>query len=88
VARITPTTNPERCEFAIVVEESMQGTGLARALMQRLFAAARQRGYTVIEGVVLRDNPRMLKFCEAMGFSIVTSPDDPTEKIARKVLSD
>jgi acetyltransferase len=88
VARITPTTHPERCEFAIVVEESMQGTGLGRALMQRLFSAARQRGYTVIEGVVLRDNPRMLKFCEAMGFTIEPSPDDPHEKIARKVLVD
>jgi acetyltransferase len=87
VARITPTTHPERCEFAIVVEEAMQGSGLARALMHRLFAAARQRGYRVIEGVVLRENPRMLKFCEAMGFEIVVNPDDPAEKIARRELN-
>lgn len=87
VARITPTTHPERCEFAIVVEESFQGTGLGRALMQRLFEAARQRGYREMEGVVLRENPKMLKFCEAMGFVIETSPDDPTEKIATKQLS-
>ena len=30
VARITPTTGPARCEFAIVVEENMHGAGLAR----------------------------------------------------------
>jgi acetyltransferase len=88
VARITPTTHPDRCEFAIVVEESMQGTGLARALMHRLIEAARQRGYRVMEGTVLRENPRMLKFCEAMGFAIEPNPDDPAERIARRSLVD
>jgi acetyltransferase len=86
VARITPTTHPERCEFAIVVEEAMQGTGLARALMYRLIEAARQRGYRTMEGAVLRENPRMLKFCEAMGFTIERNPDDPAEKIAKRSL--
>ena len=88
VARITPTTIPERCEFAIVVEEVMQGTGLARALMQRIIEAARQRGYREIEGAVLRENPRMLKFCEAMGFTILPNPDDPGERIAQRNLVD
>jgi acetyltransferase len=86
VARITPTTIPTRCEFAIVVEEHMQGTGLARTLMQRLFDAARSRGYREIEGAVLRENPRMLKFCEAMGFTIHPNPDDPNERVALRVL--
>jgi acetyltransferase len=88
VARITPTTHPDRCEFAIVVEESMQGTGLARALMHRLIEAARARGYQSMEGAILRDNPRMLKFCEAMGFTIEASQDDPAERVARRRLVD
>ncbi len=88
VARITPTTIPERCEFAIVVEETMHGTGLARALMSRLFDAARVRGYREVEGTVLRENPRMLKFCESMGFTIGPNPDDPGEKIAHRTLAD
>ncbi|TAG48137.1 MAG: bifunctional acyl-CoA synthetase/GNAT family N-acetyltransferase [Betaproteobacteria bacterium] len=88
VARITPTTHPDRCEFAIVVEEAMQGTGLARQLMNRLIDAARQRGYREMEGAVLRENPRMLKFCEAMGFTVGPNPDDPSEKTARRVLID
>ena len=88
VARITPTTIPERCEFAIVVEETMQGSGLARTLMQRLFDAARSRGYREIEGAVLRENPRMLKFCEAMGFTIHPNPEDPNERVALRVLAD
>ena len=88
VARITPTTVPARCEFAIVVEETMQGTGLARTLMQRLFDAARSRGYSEIEGAVLRENPRMLKFCESLGFEILPNPDDSNERIARRELVD
>jgi acetyltransferase len=86
VARITPTTHPDRCEFAIVVEETMQGSGLARALMHRLIDAARARGYRTMEGAVLRDNPRMLKFCEAMGFTIEASKDDPGERVASRSL--
>ena len=88
VARITPTTVPARCEFAIVVEETMQGTGLAQELMQRLFVAAISRGYTEMEGTVLRENPRMIKFCEAMGFTILPNPDDSNERIARRTLSE
>jgi len=86
VARVTPTTIPERCEFAIVVEEDMHGTGLARTLMLRLIEAARVRGYREIEGVVLRENPRMLKFCESLGFKILPNPDDPGERIAIRTL--
>ena len=88
VARITPTTVPARCEFAIVVEETMQGSGLARILMQRLFDAARSRGYSEIEGAVLRENPRMIKFCESLGFQILANPDDTNERIARRELTD
>ena len=66
----------------------MQGSGLARALMQRILDAARTRGYREIEGAVLRENPRMLKFCEAMGFTILPNPDDPGERIARRELID
>ncbi len=87
VARITPTTIPERCEFAIVVDEAMHGSGLARALMQRLIDAASTRGYREIEGVVLRENPRMLKFCESLGFHILPNPDDPGERIALRTLN-
>ena len=88
VARITPTTVPARCEFAIVVEENMHGTGLARALMHRLFDAARSRGYEEMEGAVLRENARMLKFCESLGFTIEPNPDDNNERIARRMLVD
>ena len=88
VARITPTTVPARCEFAIVVEENMHGVGLARALMLRLFDAARSRGYDEMEGAVLRENTRMLKFCEAMGFTIEANPYDNNERIARRMLVD
>ena len=53
---------------------------------KRIFDAAVARGYREIEGAVLRENPRMLKFCESMGFTIMPNPDDPGERIALREL--
>ena len=41
-----------------------------------------------MEGAVLRENARMLKFCESLGFTIEPNPDDNNERIARRMLVD
>jgi acetyltransferase len=86
VARITPTILTEVCEFAIVVGDDWQRSGLGRVLITQLFAAARERGYTATEGYVLADNEGMLKFCHALGFTIQANPSDPAERIARRAI--
>jgi acyl-CoA synthetase (NDP forming)/RimJ/RimL family protein N-acetyltransferase len=86
VARITPTWEDGVAEFAIVVGDWMQHSGLGRELMQRLFEACLSRGYDVIEGVVLGENTSMLRFCERLGFTIRMNPDDLAERIARRQL--
>ena len=86
VARIIPTWEEGVAEFAIVVGDWMQHTGLGQALMLRLFNAARARGYTAIEGVVLGENISMQRFCERLGFSLRLNPDDPAERLARRTL--
>ncbi|MEI7444191.1 MAG: bifunctional acetate--CoA ligase family protein/GNAT family N-acetyltransferase [Burkholderiales bacterium] len=86
VARIIPTWEDRTAEFAIVVGDWMQHSGLGRELMLRLFDAGRTRGYSVIEGIVLGENVSMLRFCERLGFRITLNPDDPAERIARKTL--
>lgn len=63
-------------EFAIVVEPSMRGTGLARHLMQRLIAWARQRGMSHISGQILTDNTTMLAFIRHLGFTTHNDPDE------------
>ena len=86
VARIIPTWEDGVAEFAIVVGDWMQHSGLGRELMLRMFDACRTRGYHVIEGIVLGENVSMLRFCERLGFTIRINPDDPAERIARRRL--
>jgi acetyltransferase len=87
VARIIPTWEDGAAEFAIVVGDWMQHSGLGRELMLRMFDACRTRGYDVIEGIILGENVSMLRFCERLGFTIKVNPDDPAERIARRTLS-
>ncbi|MFO0458526.1 MAG: GNAT family N-acetyltransferase [Burkholderiales bacterium] len=87
VARIIPTWEDGAAEFAIVVGDWTQHSGLGRELMLRMFDACRTRGYDVIEGIVLAENVSMLRFCERLGFTIKVNPDDPAERIARRTLS-
>ncbi len=87
VARIIPTWEEGVAEFAIVVGDWMQHSGLGRELMLRMFDACRTRGYDVIEGIVLGENVSMLRFCERLGFTIRINPDDPAERIARRSLA-
>jgi len=87
VARIIPTWEDGVAEFAIVIGDWMQHSGLGRELMLRMFDACRTRGYDVIEGIVLGENVSMLRFCERLGFTIKVNRDDPAERIARRTLA-
>ena len=87
VARIIPTWEDGTAEFAIVVGDWMQHSGLGRELMQRMFEAGRVRGYAVLEGIILGENVSMLRFCERLGFTVKLNPDDPAERIARRTLA-
>ena len=64
-------------EFAVVVEASMKGRGLARHLMGRIMEWARSQGMTGITGQVLAENRPMLAFMHRMGFTIRRLPDEP-----------
>ncbi len=86
VARITPTWDDGVAEFAIVVGDWLQRSGLGRDMMQRLIDAARSRGYRTLEGRVLGTNAPMLQFCKRLGFSIVFDPQDMAERIVRRSL--
>ena len=82
VARYIGNPDGESAEFAIVVDDAWQGRGVARQLMGRLIACARQRGFKRLQGAVLRANHNMIKFTEGLGFTTADDPDDPDQVVA------
>jgi len=77
VCRLVREPYTETGEFAVVVEASMKGRGLARRLMQRVMDWGRSQGMNRITGQVLADNAPMLAFMRHLGFSITRLPDEP-----------
>ncbi|HET9699736.1 MAG TPA: GNAT family N-acetyltransferase [Burkholderiales bacterium] len=77
VARYVSEPGTTICEFAIVIDDAWRRTGLAGVLMADLIEAARKRGFRTMEGTVLSDNHKMLKFARQLGFRIQPEPGDP-----------
>jgi acetyltransferase len=77
VARFVTNPDSESCEFAVVVGDAWQGTGLGRRLMNSLIGIARKSGLKSMVGYVLADNRRMLALCAKLGFEIAKDSGDP-----------
>ena len=73
-ARYVVANDGESAEFALVVAEDWQGSGLADRLMDALIAQARASGLQRLFGAVRADNARMLRFIGRRGF-IVSEAD-------------
>ncbi|MFT3736755.1 MAG: GNAT family N-acetyltransferase [Rhodocyclaceae bacterium] len=71
-------TNPDgvSCEFAVVVADAWQGSGVGRFLMNSLIDTAHERGLQTMKGVFLASNDRMLRFAQSLGFVLTPDPDD------------
>jgi acetyltransferase len=81
-------TNPDQssCEFALVIADDFNGKGLGSRLMLSIMDVARDKGLTEIDGLVLANNPGMLKLMRSLGFSIKAFPEDPDFKIVTHAL--
>jgi acetyltransferase len=86
VARYIANPDGESAEFAVVVADDWHGRGVAYALMERLVASARNRGFAALSGAVLRSNRSMLRFVERFGFKTADDPQDPDQVVATLVL--
>ena len=80
VTRYAINPDGQSCEFALVIADSMRGTGLGYKLMTTLMDIARTRGLKRIEGEVLKNNTSMLKLMKRLGFDAKTSEDDSNIK--------
>jgi acetyltransferase len=83
VSRLIREPGGAEAEFAVIVDPSWKGQGLARELMQRLFDWGRQVGVRVVAGQVLAENAAMLGFVRALGFTLRPSAEGPEVMEAR-----
>ena len=81
-------TNPDRtsCEFSLVVSDEFKGQGLGSRLMLSIMEVAREKGLSEIEGLVLANNPNMLKLMKSLGFHIKSFPEDADFKLVTQAL--
>ncbi len=81
-------TNPDRssCEFSLVVADDFKGRGLGSRLMLSIMEFAREKGLAEIEGLVLANNPSMLKLMKSLGFNIKSFPEDADFKLVTQAL--
>ena len=86
VARYAPGTGDAQAEFAVVVADDWQGKGIATQLLHHLFSIATESGIESIEGLILRDNKRMLALAKRFGFEFRPNAEDPGIVCAYKVL--
>jgi GNAT superfamily N-acetyltransferase len=84
--------DPSRAEFAVLVEDAWQGSGLGRQLLVELTALAARRGVATLTATVQADNDRMVwlirrllpgsAFAVDSGVYTVTSPLTRTPALA------
>jgi len=81
-------TNPDSssCEFSLVVADDFGGRGLGSRLMLSIMDVAREKGLTEIEGLVLTNNPGMLKLMKSLGYSVKAFPEDPDFRLVTHTL--
>ena len=81
-------TNPDQssCEFALVVADDFNGKGLGSRLMLSIMDVARDKGLTEINGLVLANNPGMLKLMRSLGFVVKPFPEDADFKLVTHTL--
>ena len=87
VARYVANSDRESAEFAVVVADAMQGKRLGQALMGKLIASAKRRGFRRLVGAILGINAPMQRLVRALGFRLRADPDDPEQLIAELDLS-
>lgn len=87
-ARYTLTADGESVEFALIVDDRWQKSGLGRRLLGALIDCAREKSYRAIIGDVLADNPKMLRLMTGLGFAILPHPEEKSLKRVVRQLQD
>ncbi|WP_417309410.1 GNAT family N-acetyltransferase [Devosia sp.] len=76
MARYSADPDRIKAEFGVLVRSDLKGIGLGATLLQHLIDHARTEGIGALEGIVLRENARMLRLAHELGF-IEDRADEP-----------
>jgi acetyltransferase len=74
VCRYAREPDERSAEFAIVVADDWQGSGLGTELMRSLCLAARARGVQRLVGETLATNRRFIDWARSFGFTVEVEP--------------
>ena len=62
--------NPDRAEVAFLIEDALQGRGIATRMLERLAEIAREKAITTFDAYVLGDNRKMMDVFMHTGFEV------------------
>jgi len=74
IARLSSDPDHESAEYGIVVRSDLKGQGLGWALLKHLIRYVKADGLTRLEGIIDRENKRMLRMCRELGFTLQPDP--------------
>ncbi len=81
VVRTVADLNNDQAEYAVLVRSDLKGQRLGRKLMDKMVDYCRSRGTRRINGLVMRDNKRMLDMVHDIGFTSHQVPDDDVMEV-------
>ncbi len=82
VVRTITDVNNEAAEYAILVRSDLKGQRLGWKLLDKMVRYCRGRGTGRIDGLVMRDNARMLGLVTALGFTSRLIPEQDTFEVS------
>ncbi len=79
--RLIKLVGTQDAEFAILVSDVYQGSGLGTEMLRRLLDIGRLEGVKRIFGSILNDNVNMLRVTERLGFKLEGLPKDGVMRV-------
>ncbi len=81
VARIIGDPDGKTGEFAVLVGDAWQGTGIGSYLLEKCLSIAEKQGFETVSGIVLHENSNMLGLGKKLGFEIKKAPDSGNNEL-------
>ncbi|MEM2866087.1 MAG: GNAT family N-acetyltransferase, partial [Candidatus Hadarchaeales archaeon] len=75
VARLITEPGKKRGEFAIVLADEYQSKGLGTKLTDMIIEIAQEKGLESIYGIIMRENEKMIRLAQKMGFVLKPSKE-------------